>query len=110
MLDQSFWTFSKMPHVMCFLVISIASTAFAGQAKQLPLGRLVFESDASCELRIDGDHKGVLKKGEPRSFSVEVGTTLVECTNMDNPAIQERKIVELNAREKKIVTLRFPRN
>lgn len=81
-------------------------------AQEVPTGpraTLVVESDAPCELRVDGQRKAILKASEPVTIVVESGKQLLDCVSTESPSVKVREMVQAQAGTKDVKTLQLAR-
>lgn len=78
-----------------------AATPAAGKAT------LVVESDAPCELRIDGQRTATLKSKEAVVLIVDAGKQLVVCTSSEVDAVEFRGVVEAFSGTKDVLQMRL---
>ena len=75
------------------------------RAREASMARLVVEADVPCDLRIDGEAKGRVVPGEPRTVLVVGGEQLIECASVEFPAARARQVREVAPAAKLIVSL-----
>jgi hypothetical protein len=68
-------------------------------------GRLVIESDASCNLRINGENKQALQARQPVTIQVQAGEQLIDCFSAADDTVWVRDKRDVKAGQQVVVTL-----
>ncbi len=68
-------------------------------------GIVVVESDAPCELAIDGKVIGIIDFGKFTSVSVRFGEHILDCKSVQDGRVAVRRKIDVDSRRQQILTL-----
>jgi hypothetical protein len=94
------------------IMLSMGSFALAGavfcfaqQAPSKTTPTLLVDTDRECELTIDGKERGTITPSSPVTFPIANGEHIVKAYIKENPDIQWRKVVDINANKQFAVAI-----
>lgn len=70
-----------------------------------PVGRLVIDVDAECELKVNGESRQVLKPDEAKTVTVAAGDQLLECISQADGRFKVKKVQTVEAGKQTVVSL-----